>query len=197
MSRSSPFSDLRKEHEILLTDVKALTSSVRQARAAPAEAADRLRTLGEQLDMFTRGLLLHFRREEEGLYPDAQQMISEGAERSDVFGQFFAEEGEDDLAAHVTLGSRAQEMRDVLQEMSDAAQPTDEQYRRLLTLAQLTAALVERHAAKEDTLIFPMIERALTADQVDMVGERLRRLQSSADLTDPDGELRGLGADQR
>jgi len=74
----------------------------------------------------------------------------------------------------------------MLGQMQDAGGPDEASARRLLVLVKLTATLLERHAAKEDTLIFPMIEKSLTPAQVDAVRDRLRVLGSDRDLTGGD-----------
>jgi hemerythrin-like domain-containing protein len=140
----------------------------------------------DQLELLSRRLRVHFRREEEGVFPEAQRMVSEGAQGADVFGRFFAQEAEDDMGAHAALARRANEMAEMLGQMQDAGGPDEASARRLLVLAKLTATLLERHAAKEDTLIFPMIEKSLTPAQVDEVRDRLRALGSDRDLTGGD-----------
>jgi hemerythrin-like domain-containing protein len=183
MQGRSPFEELLQEHMALLTDVGDLQTSIR-GLAQPESAAlgGGVGPIRDSLDIFQRRLRIHFRREEEGVFPDAQRMVSEGARGADVFGRFFAEEAEDDMSAHATLTQRASEMMAMVAQMEQAGGPDEASARRLLALVNLTANLIQRHAGKEDTLIFPMIEKSLTAEQVAAVSERLKKLASDKDL---------------
>jgi iron-sulfur cluster repair protein YtfE (RIC family) len=187
----SPFDELSQEHVALLVDARDLQASVR-GLTQPAAATRALgSTIRNTLDIFQRRLHVHFRREEEGVFPEARRLLSEGAQGADVFGRFFGEEAEDDMTAHATLAGRVSELIEMAAQMEAAGGPDAAAARRLLALTDLTASLLERHAAKEDTLILPMIERALTPAQVDAVRDRLRILGSDRDLTS--GDDSGLG----
>jgi len=201
MSVRSPIEEMRKEHQALLNDAKELEATVRGLEAGTGESWDRVGgSLPERLEMFHRGLLLHFRREEEGLFPDARRMVSERARRADVVGQFFAEEAEDDVSAHAVLAARTQETAALVAQIEQAGSLDQRSLARLRTLVNLTRGLLERHAEKEDKLIFPMIQRSLDPAQLEQVNQRLQALGSAADLTDAgmrgDEDLKGLGADR-
>jgi iron-sulfur cluster repair protein YtfE (RIC family) len=182
----SPFDELREEHVALLADAGDLQASLRGLTQPEAATLGGGSLIRDTLDIFQRRLRVHFRREEEGVFPEAQRMVSEGAQDADVFGRFFAQEAEDDMSAHATLASRAKEMLEMATQIEEAGGPDEASARRLLALANLTASLLERHAAKEDTLIFPMIQKSLTPAQVDAVRDRLRVLGSDRDLTTGD-----------
>jgi len=187
MESRSPFDELREEHATLLVDVRDLQSSIsRMAQPDATTLGGQVSSAQDQLELLSRRFRVHFRREEEGVFPEAQRMVSEGAQGADVFGRFFAQEAEDDMGAHAALARRANEMAEMLGQMQDAGGPDEASARRLLVLVKLTATLLERHAAKEDTLIFPMIEKSLTPAQVDAVRDRLRVLGSDRDLTGGD-----------
>jgi hemerythrin-like domain-containing protein len=186
MEPRSPFDELREEHVALLVDARDLQASLRGLAQPEAATLGGGSLIRDTLDIFQRRLRMHFRREEEGVYPDAERMVSEGAQGADVFGRFFAQEAEDDMSAHATLARRAQEMLEMATQIEGAGGPDEASARRMLALANLTASLLERHAAKEDTLIFPMIQKSLTPAQVDAVRDRLRVLGSDRDLTTGD-----------
>ncbi len=138
---------------------------------------------------------LHFRREEEGLFPDAQRMVSEDASRTSVIGAFFGEEAEDDLGAHMTLRTRVGEMIGVLDEAALAGQIGEQTPKRLRALLNVIENLLARHAAKEDDFIFPMIERSLTTEQQQAVLSRLSAIAPGAGAGDPRmRQAEGLGA---
>jgi hemerythrin-like domain-containing protein len=193
MSQRSPIQELQREHQFLVADIKDLEETMRAARDGLSEWwAANAGSFRARLDMFRQHLDMHFRREEEGLFPDAQQMVSERAAPSGILGQFFAAEAEDDMNAHATLRSRAQEMVAVSDEMEEAGGSDEQSINRLRTLVHLARSLLERHAEKEDRLVFPMIERSLDPLQMERVRSRMGALRSVSDLTDPSGRDRDL-----
>lgn len=174
MTAKTPLDELRKDHGILANDIKALASDIRDLGESGDAARPALDgTLRARLIDFYEGMLMHFRREEEGLFPDARRLASESNAKLGVAAQFFAEEGEDDLAAHTTLGARMTEMIELLAEVEAAGILDQQSLTKLRAVFSLTQGLLERHAAKEDDLVFPMIERALTPAQLNAVWDRL------------------------
>jgi hemerythrin-like domain-containing protein len=122
-------------------------------------------------------------------------MISGGAQGADVFGRFFAEEAEDDMGAHATLSERTSKLLSILADLEALGGVDEATSRKLLAIGNATAGLLQRHAAKEDSLIFPMIERSLTPGQVEQVSARLEKIGSARDLTgeSPEEGLSQLG----
>jgi hemerythrin-like domain-containing protein len=183
---TSAVDELRKDHDILMRDMATLSDTIRalgeDSEATQAALDGRLRG---QVSYLAAGMGLHCRREEEALFPDAQRMVSEGAQGADVMGRFFGEEAEDDLCAHTTLRERMQEMVRTLAEIEGTGRLDEGALTRLRALFSLIKGLVERHAAKEDSLIFPMIERSLTAEQRDAVLDRLAAVQPQQGTDDP------------
>ncbi len=174
MTAKTPLDELRKDHGILVKDIKALASDLRELGESEDAARPALDgTLRARLTGFREGMLMHFRREEEGLFPDARRLASAGDAKLGVAVQFFAAEGEDDLAAHSTLGARMTEMIELLAEAEAAGRLDQQSLTRLRAILSLCQALFERHAAKENDLVFPMIERALTPAQLNAVWDRL------------------------
>jgi hemerythrin-like domain-containing protein len=194
---TSPFDDLNEEHRSLLNDVGELTSTIRGLTGQETSSLGSGGLIRDELEMFRNKLRVHFRREEEGLFPEARRIISEGARGADIFGSFFAEEAEDDMSAHASLSSRASQMLEIASQMEEAGRPDEESARRLLSLINLTSSLLERHVAKEDTLIFTMLQNSLTDDQVEEVRSRVQELGSDRDLTsageDEEEHLQQLG----
>ena len=191
MAAKSPFEDLKDEHVALLTEMNDIQSSVRGLMGGEAASLGGGAVLRDELEMFLRQLRIHFRREEEGLFPEAKRMISEGAQGADVFGSFFAEEAEDDMSAHAALARRANEMLAIAVQMEDAGRPDESSAQKLRALAALTSGLLQRHAAKEDALIFAMLEKGLKPDQIDQVSERLKEIGSNRDLSEPESPEEG------
>ena len=197
MPGKSPFEDLKDEHVALVTEMSDIQSSVRGLMGGEAGSLGSGAVLRDELEMFQRRLRIHFSREEEGLFPEAKRMISEGAQGAYVFGSFFAEEAEDDMSAHAALAQRADEMLGIAVQMEAVGRPDESSVKKLRAVAALTAGLLDRHAAKEDTLIFPMLEKGLKPDQVDQVSERLKEIGSDRDLSEQvspaEGGLTQLG----
>ncbi len=193
----SPFEDLREEHTALLQETRDLQSSVRSLVGAEASSAvGGAGVVRDELEMFGRRWRVHCRREEEGLFPEARRIVSEGAKGADVFGSFLAEEAEDDMSAHAVVAGRAAEMLELASQIKEAGGADEASARKLLALSNLTAGLLQRHAAKEDSLIFPMLEKSLQHEQVDVVRSRLQQIGSDRDLTSPEeGGLSQLGGD--
>jgi len=199
MSAKSPFEDLREEHVALLAEMDGIQSSVRGLMGEGTASVGGGAVLRDEMEMFQRQLRIHFLWEEEGLFPEAKRMIFEGAQGADVFGAFFGEEAEEDMSAHATLARRATDMLEIAAQMEGMGGPDEDSAQKLRALASLTAGLLQRHAAKEDTLIFPMLEKGLMPDQVGQVGERLKEIGSNRDLSvqgsAEEGGLTPLGGD--
>jgi hemerythrin-like domain-containing protein len=182
MMARSPFDDIREEHISLLTEMNEVQSAIRGLTGREMGTLGQQVVVRDVLEMFRQRFRLHCRREEEALFPEASRLVSEGARGADIFGSFFTSEAEDDMSAHATITGHVNEMialADAMQEPDSA----DDAARKLLPLASLTAGLFQRHAAKEDTLIFPMLEKSLTSDQVEQVRARLQEIGSARDLT--------------
>ena len=185
MSGRLPLQELNGEHQSLAADVRQIETAVREIGATqmPAWAED-ARTLRDQLEMFRRALALHFRREEEGLFPDAKRMVADQGRPGDALTQFFAEEGEEDMSAHASLTTRAKDMLSLAEEMTHADGPDQQSLGRLRALVSTTRSLLESHADRESKIIFPMIARALDDDQMEQVARRMTQLGAAADLVD-------------
>ncbi|MBN1460159.1 MAG: hemerythrin domain-containing protein [Armatimonadetes bacterium] len=198
---TSPFDDLNEEHRALQTDVAELKSTIRNLTGQETSSLGSGGVIRDELEMFRKKLRIHFRREEEGLFPEARRIISEGARGADVFGSFFAEEAEDDMSAHASLTSRANQMLEIAGQLEESGRPDEQTARQLLSLINLTSTLLDRHAAKEETLIFPMLEKSLTSDQVDDVQSRVQEIGSDRDLTaagdeEEEEHLKQLGGEE-
>lgn len=180
MSERSPTDELRAEHDVAFAKMDSLADAV--ARLQRSEA-DRSADVGEGADACAaevqRALLLHFRKEEEGLFPDVLSVVSRGAPRVDILSHFFGGEADDDLKAHALLRGRLKDVRGLLDEAAQAGQLDRAAAARLDTLVGLTKDLLGRHAKKEHELVFPMIERLLDEPQMAAVRERMREISKA------------------
>lgn len=177
MSEGLPLEELRSEHEVALDVMRQVAEEARAITAgAPSEwglEADRLLW---RLRELRRALLLHFRKEEDGLFPDVRAQVAEGAPPKDILSQFFSDQADDDLKAHQLLRQRAQSLLRQLQELQRTGRLDVASCKPLPALADSALDLLRRHAQKEDRLIFPMVERLLDDNQIAAVRERMRAI---------------------
>lgn len=180
MNETSPIGELRADHDAALAKMNELAEAVsrlQNARAAgPMQAGEEVQALTGQLQ---RALLLHFRKEEEALFPDLLAMVSRGAPAVDILSQFFGEEADDDLKAHALLRGRLRDLCAVMKDASERGRLDEAGAARLDTLVSLTKDLLERHAKKEHELIFPMIARLLDESQMAAVRERMKEISAA------------------
>jgi len=178
MTDRSPIDELRADHAALTAAMQTVADCLARlsdAAATPwAGAGDELLAKVEDL----RGLLLlHFRREEEALFPEVIAMISQGAPRVDILSQFFSGEADDDLTAHTIIRSRIRELCEAMTEAHRAADIKPDGVRGMRTTVNLAADILRRHMEKEHTIIFPMIERMLDEAQMTKVGQGMGRIR--------------------
>ncbi len=177
MAATSVAEELRRDHAALRRGVAALEVSVQAVGEGPhPDARGRAGALRAQLAEFGEGLERHFRREEEGLFPEAARVAMEGLPGADLIGRFLRDEADDDLQAHATLRKGLQTMLGLLAEAEAAGRLEEGLGRQLTSSFGLFRTVLELHAAKEDDLILPMIEAALSPSQREAVTERLGRV---------------------
>jgi hemerythrin-like domain-containing protein len=175
MNVKSPIDELRAEHATILVEARQLKEALSE-QARGAISAGGIAEIRERLERFRETMLLHFRKEEEGLFPDVRKMLSDGTLTVDILSQFFSEQAVDDLCAHSDMEDRMREMLDALSKAQQGGGLDDESLANLKQLVVSLQAVLKGHAAKEDTLVFPMIERLLEPEQMEAVRERLREL---------------------
>ena len=178
MSSISQLAILRHEHDVAIGLMTSILDQARAFASSPSgsESSADMRTTLQEL----RGaMLLHFRVEEDGLYPDARQIAAEGAPRVDILTSFFNEESDDDLKAHALLRARLKELGAML-DRAHTDGLSAELAARLASTAHVTHDLLSRHASKETTVIFPLIERFLDTAQMAAVEGRMRSIRRSA-----------------
>jgi len=176
MREGSPTEELRADHDHALAEIERIEVAVAHVAASAACQAELRVQIRTRIEQLRGDLSLHFRKEEEALFPEVREMIAEGAPRGDIIGAFFAEAADDDMSAHHLLRQRLQEMI-VLIETAEETGAQDCQWAEgLKPLASAAGDLLTRHADKERDVIFPMIERMLTPEQLAAAGERMRRL---------------------
>jgi len=177
MRERRPTDELRAEHEVVLGEMRGLVEATARLRSGEGESwlevGDDLRA---RLGDLRERLLLHFRKEEEGLFPDVLRVVARGAPRVDVLTHFFGEEADDDLKAHALLRVRMRDLAGLLEEAREAGRLEANARMRLGTLVDLMRDLLERHASKEDRVVFPMIERLLDDSQMAAVWERMEAI---------------------
>jgi iron-sulfur cluster repair protein YtfE (RIC family) len=177
MTERSPTQELREEHDAALAAIGRLAEGLPGPLSGTGDTGAAARPeLGRALAELREAMLLHFRKEEEGLFPDVQSMLSEGAPRVDIVAEFFTGESEDDLIAHHLLRARMREVGELLAALPQAGEWDPELTARLGAALDLTRDILRRHADKEDRLVFPMIERLLDASQMAAVRARFEAI---------------------
>ncbi len=177
MTGSSPTDDLCEEHAEIITVVASLAKSV----STLADTGTPWASAGDDIEARAQEtkdlLLLHFRREEEALFPEAISMISAGAPRVDILSEFLYGEADDDLKAHTIMRMRVNELLATLEETRLGREIGPKDVQRLRSTVELLSELLSRHVSKEHELVFPMIERLLDAQQMGRVVERLSQIR--------------------
>jgi len=180
MSERSPTEELRAEHVVALAKMNEFAQAASYLQSGKEttwnRAGEDVRARASELQ---EALLLHFRKEEDGLFPDVLSMVSRGAPPVDILSHFFGDEADDDLKAHTVVRGRLRDVRALLDGAAQAGQLDGAAAARLDTLVGLTQDLLERHAKKEHELVFPMIERLLDESQMAAVKERMQEISGA------------------
>ena len=177
MIRESVLDDLRREHEAVLARLRALIEEVeREEKGREEWTPEVLDACRERVRSLRKTFVVHRCREEVGLFPDVEQLVSQGAPRVDILRAFFAGEADDDIAAHVAIEERLKEIDALLERLSLG----DEVGAALGGTARSMADLLTRHASKENTEVFPMMVRVLSEEQLAEVAKRLADLCGDA-----------------
>jgi hemerythrin-like domain-containing protein len=177
MSGKSPTEELREEHETGLAQMRDLKTAIGSAGSAAEETgAEVAEDLRSRVETFQRAMLPHFRKEEEGLYPDVQGIAAAGAPAVDILSQFFGEAADDDITAHHLLRGRIREMLALLEATARLGNRGSQWVEGLLSVASASLDLLARHVEKENRLIFPMIERLLDGEQMAAAAARMRAI---------------------
>jgi hemerythrin-like domain-containing protein len=124
-------------------------------------------------------LLLHFRREEEALFPDLVDLMSEDAPEADIIAGFFRQESDDDVSAHTTLRLALHGIANLLEQMAVPNARPQHSVSALRDRFERARDLLSRHAEKEETVIFPMVERLLEEAQLRAIAARLATITSA------------------
>jgi len=176
MGETSPIQVLLTDHVAARAEMDAVAANTIGLSAAgwPGVAAE----VGGRCGALHQLLLLHFRREEDGLYPDIVRMVSEGASEVDIIAGFFREATDHDLVAHTTLRGRLLEIKELVAAMGQPERDANQVARELQATVASTRDLLNRHAEKEETVVFPMIARLLSEDQMEAVRARLAAIEA-------------------
>ncbi len=174
----SPVEILLQDHAAAREQLSALAADT--ADLAPAEWAQTPARIGGRFAALRALLLRHFRREEEAVYPDIMQMVSEGEPEVDIIAGFFRQATDADLVAHTTLRGKMQVISKMLAEMRVSEGDLAPLAQDLGAGMKFARDLLYRHTEKEETIIFPMIERLLSEEQLTAVRARMDAIGSGA-----------------
>lgn len=179
MGGRSPTDELRREHEAILAQVTEFASAIDRITGRIRNWDEVGAGIRRLLGAFRRPLLLHFRKEEEGLYPDVREAVSRGAPKGDILSQFFSEQADDDIVAHRLLRGRLRDVITKLDAFEQAGRAEAIAIDRLQALVHGALGLLQRHADREGTLVFPMIERLLPEDQMAAAADRIQAIAAA------------------
>jgi hemerythrin-like domain-containing protein len=178
MNELSPIAALRQDHVEALAETHVLVADT--LGLEEADWSQVKEKVANQFSDLRRLLLRHFQQEEQALYPEVIQLVSEGAPEVDILADFFQEATDADLAAHGLLRSRLHEVATLLARMEPPGEDFASASAALQTTLQFSRNLLSRHAEKEETLVFPILERLLDEKQMAAVRERMAAVQKGA-----------------
>ncbi len=172
MSSWSPTVHLRQEHTHALGILDALNDTVNSVRTGGGTWEHTRPAVAAGLGRLNDVLLVHFRKEEEGLFPDLLTRAMEGSEEAGILAGFLAGESDEDVTAHTAIRLRLRELTSVLTraEEQGAGEGGFEEIHDGLVFCR---DLVRRHCDKEEMIIFPLIERLLGPKQMAEVRRRM------------------------
>jgi hemerythrin-like domain-containing protein len=177
MSQQPVFQALHQDHAQILSQMKALEEAIRALLpATPPQQSHHLDECRERLRGLRQTFLVHRCREEVGLFPDVERMVAHGLPKVDRVAGFFAGEAEDDIRAHLAVENSLRKMADLLDALKPEEVSGEGARAELLDTAERTHRLLRRHAGKEEDLVFPLIGRLLSEDQIAAVAARMREL---------------------
>jgi hemerythrin-like domain-containing protein len=177
VGEQSVLDQLREEHESILRQVDVVRQRLAQLSGKPeADSASAVAECQKAVLRLRRAFLVHRCREEVGLFPEVELLISEGTARVDIVRDFLYGEAEDDILAHLEIEQNLTKMGELIEGPRRRDTTGAETLGAISALSQATLALLERHAQKEDSLVFPMMVRMLSEEQLGAVGRRLDEL---------------------
>jgi len=177
MSETSPTAILKQDHVAAFAVVDALTRDL----AYPEDVfwAKVAEGIHGRVAALRDALLLHFRREEEALFPDLVALVSEEAPEADIIAGFFRQESDDDLSAHTTVRLALYDIANLLEQMAAPNARPQHSISALRDRFGRARDLLSRHVEKEETVIFPMAERLLEEEQLRAIAARLAAITSA------------------
>ena len=167
MSASDPMVALRQAHDAGIKKLELLSVTVSRLDSGSGQAA--LDALSEVLQFFDGELRVHFRHEEEALFPALQKVI--GRE-----GPIMAM-----LEEHKSLWRAVDAMKDKIELLDTGS--TDDRLKRAREVARVAdhiVGLLGSHINKEDSMIFPMAEEALSAATMQEVALQMKAVGQAA-----------------
>ncbi len=156
-----PVAELRQDHETLRRDLSAIEGALEIVCHQPTSCPVDYAALSADLSRFTETLEQHFQREEGGIFEEAFRSLDPEMPEAEILRRFLCDETMDDMHAHGKLRSSLRDILGLLVELERAAEPEHEPLRKQFGLFR---TVLELHAAKEDDLIFPMLESALSPE---------------------------------
>ncbi|MBI2909400.1 MAG: hemerythrin domain-containing protein [Chloroflexi bacterium] len=153
---------LRKAHDVGLGKLQLLSDAVEATGWEDRpESANRL---GEVFQFFEGELRLHFRQEEEALFPALEKVVG----RQGVIMAMLAE--------HQSLWRAVDALYEKVDELK-AADDRRKVARNIGLVAEHIVWLLRSHIDKENSMLFPLAERSLSARELDQISEQLSAIE--------------------
>jgi hemerythrin-like domain-containing protein len=108
-------------------------------------------------------------------------MVSYGEPRVDVLIGFFTGEAEYDIRAHLAVEDKLKRMARLLDSVKVGEAGQEAALKELRDIAGEAKTLLVRHASKEEKVVFPVVARVLSDEQIAAITTRLRDLHSGMD----------------
>ncbi|MFQ5826416.1 MAG: hemerythrin domain-containing protein [Dehalococcoidia bacterium] len=167
MSVADPLGTLRRAHDIGLGKLKLLSGAVSGLNKGSNPAA--LGALKEVLLFFDGELRVHFRHEEEVLFPALERVIGR----------------EGPIAAMLDEHQSVWRAVDALREKTAQLENTAEENRgdiahEIELVGTHIVGLLGSHIDKENGMLFPMAEQTLSATAIREIAERMKAVEEAA-----------------
>ncbi len=176
----SPIEELQQEHRAARRAFDGLTDEVAGVVTGAMAWGDVVHHIEGGIHALHQLLLMHFAKEEEGLFAEVVDLATEELSEAGILAGFFAEQSDDDILAHTTLRMRMQEIERLLPDIRETNGGGQHVAGELHDALLFSRDLFRRHTQKEDTIVFPLIERILTPEQMTEVRLRIAEIIPSA-----------------
>lgn len=161
---SAPLQHLKNEHALLRADMDRFYEITEEIEfESGSKVLELFSKLFELVSVFNGKLADHSKREEEALFPMMNSHLGEN-DRTIETMEYEHQKAE-------------QHLQDFLDETDQAGETIDEYNAQTITVYAVQAyATLTQHFAKEETMLFPLAEKILTAEEMAKLGRKFQEL---------------------